>query len=212
MSRIAVIGTGYVGLTTGACFAHLGHQVICADLIPEKIERLSRGDVPILEAGLDDLVREGLDTKRLSFVLGEEPAVRDCEFAYLCVPTPQGADGSADLSYIRVAAEAIGPVLPSESIVVNKSTVPVGSTLVVEQALGRDDVSVVSNPEFLREGSAVHDFLHPDRIAYVGDSIRYDVGGATAAGLTPLLLDPYGDAGGDPHERIESLTELLDLI
>ena len=164
MSRIAVIGTGYVGLTTGACFAHLGHQVICADLIPEKIERLSRGDVPILEAGLDDLVREGLDTKRLSFVLGEEPAVRDCEFAYLCVPTPQGADGSADLSYIRVAAEAIGPVLPSESIVVNKSTVPVGSTRVVELALHRDDVRVVSNPEFLREGSAVHDFLNPDRI------------------------------------------------
>ena len=164
MSRIAVIGTGYVGLTSGACFAHLGHQVVCADLIPEKIERLSRGDVPILEAGLDDLVREGLDSKRLSFVLGAEPAVRDCEFAYLCVPTPQGADGSADLSYIRVAAEAIGPVLPSESIVVNKSTVPVGSTRVVEQALRRDDVRVVSNPEFLREGSAVHDFLNPDRI------------------------------------------------
>jgi UDPglucose 6-dehydrogenase len=164
MSRIAVIGTGYVGLTTGACFAHLGHDVVCADLIPEKVERLSRGDVPILEAGLDELVREGLDAGRLSFVLGEEPAARNCEFAYLCVPTPQGADGSADLTYIRAAAEAIGPVLPSETIVVNKSTVPVGSTRVVEQALGRDDVRVVSNPEFLREGSAVHDFLNPDRI------------------------------------------------
>ena len=164
MSRIAVIGTGYVGLTTGACFAHLGHEVVCADLIPEKVERLSRGDVPILEAGLDELVREGLDAGRLSFVLGAEPAARNCEFAYLCVPTPQGDDGSADLSYIRAAAESIGPVLPSESVVVNKSTVPVGSTRVVEQALGRDDVRVVSNPEFLREGSAVHDFLNPDRI------------------------------------------------
>jgi UDPglucose 6-dehydrogenase len=169
MSRIAVIGTGYVGLTTGACFSHLGHSVVCADLVPEKIERLSRGDVPILEAGLDDLVREGLDSGRLSFVLGSEPAARDCEFAYLCVPTPQSADGSADLSYIRAAAEEIGPVLPSESVVVNKSTVPVGSTRVVEQALGRDDVFVVSNPEFLREGSAVHDFLNPDRIVIGSD-------------------------------------------
>jgi UDPglucose 6-dehydrogenase len=164
MSRIAVIGTGYVGLTTGACFAHLGHEVVCADLIAEKVERLSRGDVPILEAGLDELVREGLSSRRLSFVLGAENAARGCEFAYLCVPTPQGEDGSADLTYIRAAAQSIGPVLPSESIVVNKSTVPVGSTRVVEQALGRDDVRVVSNPEFLREGSAVHDFLNPDRI------------------------------------------------
>jgi UDPglucose 6-dehydrogenase len=181
MSRIAVIGTGYVGLTTGACFAHLGHDVVCADLIPEKVERLSRGDVPILEAGLDELVREGLAAGRLSFVLGEEPAARNCEFAYLCVPTPQGADGSADLSYIRAAAEAIGPVLPSETIVVNKSTVPVGSTRVVEQALGRDDVRVVSNPEFLREGSAVHDFLNPDRIVIGAED-------QAAAGLVAKLF------------------------
>ena len=97
-------------------------------------------------------------------MLGAEDAVRDCEFAYLCVPTPQGADGSADLSYIEDAAREIGPLLPSEAVVVNKSTVPVGSTRVVERALGRADVAVVSNPEFLREGSAIHDFLHPDRI------------------------------------------------
>jgi UDPglucose 6-dehydrogenase len=164
VSRIAVIGTGYVGLTTGACFAHLGHEVICADVVPEKIERLKRGDVPILEAGLPELVREGMDGGRLSFVLGAATAAATCEFAYLCVPTPQAADGSADLSYIREAAAQIGPVLPSDAIVVNKSTVPVGSTRVVEQALGREDVYVVSNPEFLREGSAVHDFLNPDRI------------------------------------------------
>ena len=169
MSRIAVIGTGYVGLTTGACFAHLGHEVVCADIVPEKVERLSRGDVPILEAGLPELVREGIDGGRLRFVLGEQAAAEDAEFAYLCVPTPQGADGAADLSFIRAAAAAIGPVLPAESIIVNKSTVPVGSTIVVEQALGRDDVLVVSNPEFLREGSAVHDFLHPDRIVIGSD-------------------------------------------
>jgi len=164
MSRIAVIGTGYVGLTTGACFAHLGHQVICADVIPEKVERLSRGEVPILEAGLPELVRAGLDGKRLSFVLGAATAARDCEFAYLCVPTPQSEDGSADLSYLQQAATEIGPVLPPEAIVVNKSTVPVGSTTAVEEVLGRDDVVVVSNPEFLREGSAVSDFLNPDRV------------------------------------------------
>jgi UDPglucose 6-dehydrogenase len=164
MSRVAVIGTGYVGLTTGACFAHMGHHVICADIVPEKIERLSRGDVPILEAGLPELVREGIDGGRLSFVLGAAQAAETCEFAYLCVPTPQADDGSADLSYLQAAAAEIGPVLPPEAIVVNKSTVPVGSTRVVEEVLGRDDVVVVSNPEFLREGSAVADFLNPDRI------------------------------------------------
>ncbi len=164
MSRIAVIGTGYVGLTTGACFAHMGHHVICADIVPEKVERLSRGEVPILEAGLSELVREGIDGGRLSFVLGAAEAAATCEFAYLCVPTPQAEDGSADLSYLQSAAAEIGPVLPAEAIVVNKSTVPMGSTRVVEEVLQRDDVVVVSNPEFLREGSAVADFLHPDRI------------------------------------------------
>ncbi len=164
MSKIAVIGTGYVGLTTGACFAHIGHEVVCADVDPAKVDLLQRGEVPILEAGLDNLVREGIHGGRLSFVLGAAGAVADCEFAYLCVPTPQGLDGSADLSYIEAAAREIGPLLPTEAVVVNKSTVPVGSTRVVERALARSDVAVVSNPEFLREGSAIHDFLNPDRI------------------------------------------------
>ncbi|MDQ1374540.1 MAG: UDPglucose 6-dehydrogenase [Actinomycetota bacterium] len=164
MADIAILGTGYVGLTTGAVLAHLGHSVVCADVVPEKVAMLQRGEVPIVEAGLDDLVREGLDGGRLSFVLGAANAVPGMEFVFLCVPTPQGDDGSADLSYIRSVAEEIGPYLDSEAIVINKSTVPVGSTRVVEQHLGRDDVVVVSNPEFLREGSAVHDCLHPDRI------------------------------------------------
>ncbi len=164
MSDIAIIGTGYVGLTTGAVLAHLGHSVVCADVVPEKVTMLQRGEVPIVEAGLDDLVREGIDGGRLSFVLGAANAVAGAEFVFLCVPTPQGEDGSADLSYIRAVAEEIGPHLDAEAIVINKSTVPVGSTRVVEQHLGRDDVPVVSNPEFLREGSAVHDCLHPDRI------------------------------------------------
>ena len=168
-SKIAIIGTGYVGLTTGACLAHLGHTVVCADVVPEKVDALNRGEIPILEAGLDDLVQEGRRSGQLSFVLGALNAVADAEFIYLCVPTPQGGDGSADLSYIQAAAREIGPHLQPEAIVINKSTVPVGSTRVVEQALGRPDVSVVSNPEFLREGSAVHDFLHPDRVVIGAD-------------------------------------------
>ena len=170
MSRIAVIGSGYVGLTAGACFAHVGHYVLCADIDEDKVARLSRGDVPILEAGLPEMVREGLAGHRLKFVVGAASAAATCEFVYLCVPTPQGPDGAADLSYLRAAARDIGPVLAPESVVVNKSTVPVGSTRVVEEVLGRDDVAVVSNPEFLREGSAVHDFLHPDRIVIGSDS------------------------------------------
>ncbi len=169
MAEIAIIGTGYVGLTTGACFAHLGHRVVCADILADKVERLSRGEIPILEAGLAELVREGLDSGRLSFVLGAAAAAADAEFAYLCVPTPQGADGSADLSYIEAAAAEIAEVLAPDTVVVNKSTVPVGSTRRVEQALGRSDVAVVSNPEFLREGSAVNDFLHPDRVVIGSD-------------------------------------------
>jgi len=168
-SNIAVIGTGYVGLTTGACLSTLGHRVTCADVVPEKVDRLNLGDVPILESGLDEIVAEGLKSGQLRFLLGAAHAVADAEFIYLCVPTPQGADGSADLSYIEDAAREIGPHLEPGSIVINKSTVPVGSTRVVEQALGRSDVHVVSNPEFLREGSAVHDFLHPDRVVIGAD-------------------------------------------
>jgi UDPglucose 6-dehydrogenase len=161
---IAVIGTGYVGLTTGACFAALGHTVVCADIDEEKIALLTRGEIPIHEDGLERLVHEGVAAGRLSFVVGAADAAADAEFIYLCVPTPQSIDGSADLSYIEAAAAEIGPVLQAESIVVNKSTVPVGSTRVVERALGRSDVFVVSNPEFLREGSAVNDFMKPDRV------------------------------------------------
>ena len=168
-STIAVIGTGYVGLTTGACFAHLGHRVICADVVADKIERLRRGDIPIHEARLEQIVREHLDDGNLSFVLGSEDAVTEADFVYLCVPTPQSADGSADLSYLRAAASEISANLKPGVIVVNKSTVPVGSTLLVEQALGRSDVAVVSNPEFLREGTAVDDFLHPDRVIIGAD-------------------------------------------
>ena len=164
MTKIAVIGTGYVGLTTGTCFAHMGHEVVCADIDEDKIETLSSGKVPFVEGGLDRLVAECLENGNLRFVVGAKNAVPDCEVALLCVPTPQRADESADLSYIEAATREIATLLPPGAIVVNKSTVPVGSTRVVEIALQRPDVTVVSNPEFLREGSAVGDFLNPDRI------------------------------------------------
>jgi UDPglucose 6-dehydrogenase len=163
VNRIAVIGAGYVGLTA-VCFAHLGHDVVCADINIERVERLQRGELPIVEAGLGNLLAEGLRSGRLTFVTSAAVAAADAEFVYLCVPTPQADDGGADLTYIETAARQIAEALPAEAIVVNKSTVPVGSTKVVERVLGRPDVRVVSNPEFLREGSAVHDFLHPDRI------------------------------------------------
>jgi UDPglucose 6-dehydrogenase len=166
---VAIIGTGYVGLTTGACLAHLGHKVVCADVEPEKILKLQSGIIPIVELGLAELVAEGMASGRLSFVVGSVEAAKSCDIAFLCVPTPQGEDGSADLSYVQRAAEEIAAVLPFEAIVVNKSTVPVGSTKVVERALKRPDVKVVSNPEFLREGSAVQDFLKPDRVVVGSD-------------------------------------------
>src|SRR5262245_63374732 len=169
MARIAIIGTGYVGLTTGACFAHVGHEVVCADLDPDRVERLSRGILPIYEPGLQEIVEAEIGTGRLQFVVGAAEAAADCEFAYLCVQTPQGEDGAADLTYLQAAAAEIGPVLPANSVVVNKSTVPVGSTKVVERVLGRHDVAVVSNPEFLREGQAVSDFLKPDRVVIGSD-------------------------------------------
>ena len=164
MADIAVIGTGYVGLTTGAYLAHLGHHVTCADVIEDKIESLKRGEMPIHEDGLEAMVHEGIAAGRLHFVLGATSAVAHAEFVFLCLPTPQGEDGSADLSYVESVAREIGPHVRSDGIVINKSTVPVGSANRVAALLNRDDVHVVSNPEFLREGQAIFDSLNPDRI------------------------------------------------
>lgn len=167
--RIAVIGTGYVGLTTGACLASLGHHVVCADIDAGKVERLRRGEVDILEPGLPELVGEGLAAGRLRFVVGARTAVAAddgaaAEIVFLCVPTPMGAGGAADLRSVQAVVDEVGALLPGGCVVVNKSTVPVGTAATTAAMLGRADVAVVSNPEFLREGSAVHDFLHPDRI------------------------------------------------
>jgi UDPglucose 6-dehydrogenase len=142
---------------------------VCADIDAGKIARLQGGEIPIVEAGLEQIVVDAVAAGLLRFVVGAEEAARDADIVFLCVPTPQDEDGSADLSYIEAAAAQIGPVLRPGAVVVNKSTVPVGSTRVVERVMQRDDVSVVSNPEFLREGTAVHDFLHPDRVVIGGD-------------------------------------------
>jgi UDPglucose 6-dehydrogenase len=169
--HLGVIGAGYVGLTTGACFASMGHRVTCADIDAERVDLLRAGRIPIVEDGLQEIVTEVLGDGRLDVVLGARAAAEQADIVFLCVPTPQGEDGSADLSYIRAAAAEIGPVLRSGAIVVNKSTVPVGSAAVVEKVIEREDIAVVSNPEFLREGTAVFDFLNPDRVV-IGASDR----------------------------------------
>jgi UDPglucose 6-dehydrogenase len=168
MSDIAVIGAGYVGIPTAACFAHLGHHVVCADVDERRIRSLSKGEVPILEEGLTALVDEGLRAGRLRFVVGAQEAARDAEFVFICVQTPQSENGAADLSIAEGVARDIAPVLRPGSVVVNKSTMPVGSTDAVARALKMagtvTDVGVASNPEFLREGQAVRDMLAPHRV------------------------------------------------
>jgi UDPglucose 6-dehydrogenase len=169
VAQVCVVGAGYVGLTTASCLAQLGHTVVGIDVDPIKVDRLNNGEIPIVEEGLEAITQQMLKAKRLVFQHGYSDSIKVTEFIFLCVPTPQDEDGSADLTYIREAATSLLPYLASGSIIVNKSTVPVGSTLVVEEIVRREDVFVVSNPEFLREGSAVHDFLNPDRIV-VGSS------------------------------------------
>ena len=187
---VAVIGVGYVGLPTAATLAHLGHRVVCGDADPAKVAMLEQGRVPMVEDHLEELVREGQAANRLRFVVGATAAVEGAQFVFLCVPTPQGDDGSADLSFVEAVAKEIAPHLLPGTIIVNKSTVPVGSTLVVERVLGRHDVTVVSNPEFLREGTAVADSLHPERIVVGADDqgAAARVGDLFAGTHAPLLI------------------------
>jgi UDPglucose 6-dehydrogenase len=193
MSNIAVVGTGYVGLTTGSCLAHLGHHVTCIDNNPAKIEMIEAGVMPISEDGLAEIVAEGRGAGRLRFTSDIAAGVTGAEFVLLCVPTPQADDGSADLSFIEAAARQISPHLAPDTVIINKSTVPVGSTGVVGAALGRDDVHVVSNPEFLREGHAVSDFLNPERVVVGADdeAVAFRVAALHLRLSAPLLVtDP----------------------
>ncbi|NWJ45437.1 MAG: UDP-glucose/GDP-mannose dehydrogenase family protein [Chloroflexi bacterium] len=172
MSKICVVGTGYVGLVTGTCLADLGNTVICLDVDAEKIARLKCGELPIYEPGLEELVKRNYEAGRLIFTTNYAEAVPEAEFAFIAVGTPQGEDGSADLKYVEMAAESIAKVLKGHTIIINKSTVPIGTgdwvASILERSLNDSSVEatfeVVSNPEFLREGSAVFDFMNPDRI------------------------------------------------
>lgn len=174
MSNISVIGTGYVGLVTGTCFADLGNNVVCLDIIPEKIEGLKRGEMPIYEPGLEEMVKRNVEARRLSFTTNYEKAVPESDFIFIAVGTPQGDDGGADLKYVESAARSIAQSLTGHSIIINKSTVPIGTgdwvAGIIEEELSRSGnpkgatFAVVSNPEFLREGQALGDFLNPDRV------------------------------------------------
>ena len=183
MSNVAVIGAGYVGLTTAACLAHIGHNVICADIDEEKISQLNDGEIPIHEARLPELVKEGLANQQLKFVVGAQSAITTSDFVFLCLPTPQGEDGRADIGALVEVVEEICQLVPPGTIIINKSTVPVGTNTSIERTIQRDDVSVVSNPEFLREGVAVTDFLQPDRIVIGATS-------SEASAQVAALYDP----------------------
>lgn len=170
MSHICIIGTGYVGLVTGACFADLGHQVYCLDVDEAKIAGLKKGVMPIYEPGLEELVARNVGAGRLAFTSDYGQALAQAEFAFVAVGTPSGVDGEADLRYVRAVVEAIADTVDHPIHVVSKSTVPVGTgdwvaDIIRKRRGGNDlEISVVSNPEFLREGSAIHDFMNPDRI------------------------------------------------
>jgi UDPglucose 6-dehydrogenase len=175
--RIAVIGTGYVGLVSGACIADFGHHVICVDKDSAKVEALERGEIPIFEPGLQDLVRSNVKEGRLSFTTTLEEPVRNADAVFIAVGTPsRRGDGHADLSYVYDAAREIAAALDGFTVVITKSTVPVGTGDEVERIIREirphADVLIVSNPEFLREGAAIHDFKHPDRIVVGTQSDR----------------------------------------
>ena len=169
MRNITVIGTGYVGLVTGTCFADLGNQVVCLDIDETKIETLNNGGIPIYEPSLEEVVRRNVKAGRLSFTTSYEEGLKDAEFVFIAVGTPEGVDGEADLRYVRMAARSIAGVMDHPVIIINKSTVPVGTGDWVADIINRHkkadiEFAVVSNPEFLREGSAISDFLNPDRV------------------------------------------------
>lgn len=170
--NIAVIGTGYVGLVTGTCLAETGNSVICVDIDEDKVENLKNGVIPIYEPHLDNFFQRNISQKRLSFTTSLKEGIKDAQFIFLALPTPPGEDGSADLSYILGVAENLGKILDDYKVIIDKSTVPVGTAAKVSAAIKKNtkvDFDVVSNPEFLREGYAVEDFMKPDRVV-VGTS------------------------------------------
>ncbi len=189
MPSLAIIGTGYVGLVTGACFAEVGHTVLCVDNDPRKVEMLTAGGIPIYEPGLEDLVKRNVAAGRLRFSTSTAQAVQEADVIFICVPTPPQPDGSVDLSFIEGVAREIAANLTSYRIIVDKSTVPVKTGEKVAETIRRYartkvDFDVVSNPEFLREGFAVDDLMHPDRVV-VG------VSGPRPAALMREIYEPF---------------------
>src|SRR5438067_1104660 len=173
--RITVVGTGYVGLVVGTCFSEAGHFVHCIDVDESKLVRLRAGQSPIYEPGLEELLQKNIAAKRLHFTTELEPAVNRSDVVFIAVGTPQGESGDADLQYVLKAAEEIGKAIRTYTIIVNKSTVPVGTADEVHAVVARNtdvEFDVVSNPEFLKEGAALEDFLKPDRVIIGTNSER----------------------------------------
>src|SRR5690554_5745304 len=204
--KIAVVGTGYVGLVTGTCLAETGNEVICVDIDEEKVQKMKSGIVPIYEPQLDGLFERNIKQKRLSFTTNLERAVKHADIIFLALPTPPGEDGSADLSYILGVADQLGKMIDEYKVIIDKSTVPVGTADKVKAAIAANakvDFDVVSNPEFLREGFAVDDFLKPDRVVIGTKSER-------ARELLEDLYSPYVRQGNPiifMDERSAELTK-----
>jgi UDPglucose 6-dehydrogenase len=189
--KIAVVGTGYVGLVLGACLAESGNDVICVDNVDAKVRMLRRGQVPIYEPGLQELVKRNKSEGRLSFTTELPKAVRASQVVFIAVGTPQGEDGSADLRHVLGVARDIAKAMPGYRVIVNKSTVPVGTAVKVREIVRRETThpfSVVSNPEFLKQGAAVDDFMKPDRVVVGAEDPR-------AAELMVTLYKPFTRTG-----------------
>jgi len=202
--KIAIIGTGYVGLVSGTCFSEMGNKVICVDIDANKIENLKRGVVPIYEPQLESLIARNVAQKRLSFTTSLETAITSSDVVFLALPTPPGEDGSADLSYVLGVAQKIGSILTKYTVIVNKSTVPVGTAEKVTSVIQKNtkvEFDVVSNPEFLREGFAVDDFLKPERVVVGTTSER-------AKELMSDLYKPFTRSGNPIYFMDEKSSEL----
>ncbi len=204
--KIAVIGTGYVGLVTGTCLSETGNNVTCVDIIEEKVNKMKNGVLPIYEPGLDILFHRNIEQGRLQFTTNLAEAIKDAKIIFLALPTPPGGDGSADLSYVLGAAKDIALLITDYKVIVTKSTVPVGTADKVKAAFTENtlvEVDVVSNPEFLREGVAVDDFMKPDRVVVGTRSDR-------AKKLMEELYAPYVRSGNPVifmDERSSELTK-----
>ncbi len=202
--KIAVVGTGYVGLVTGTCFADTGNDVICVDIDADKVKRMQNGEVPIYEPYLDTVFERNIRQKRLVFTTDLASAIQDAEIIFLALPTPPGEDGSADLRYVLGVADQLGQLLEKYTVIVDKSTVPVGTSELVHAVIAKNakvEFDVVSNPEFLREGFAVEDFMKPDRVVIGTSSTR-------AAKIMEDLYKPFVRQGNPMIIMDEKSAEL----